>query len=111
MDETPRTSKTNRIFRSDFFVFVCFGLAGFILAILVACLYTQLPAPAPAPCNCASERSDLAEAERRNALCYEANITMATALEALAQREDGCAAFLSLPRTDPWIRYRMSHGH
>ena len=42
--------------------------------------------------------------------CTTANMSMATALEALAGREDGCAKFLSLTTDDPWIAHRLRHA-
>lgn len=41
--------------------------------------------------------------------CIGANLSMSVALDALAAREDGCAAFLRLPIEDKWVKYRLEH--
>lgn len=56
------------------------------------------PASSPAPA-----------ADDRFEACAAANMSMATALEALAYREDGCAKFLDLGVSDPWIKCRLDH--
>lgn len=87
------------------------GLAGTAIGLLVgvalaATIHDCAAPPAfPAPSSPAPATAD----DGRYASCVAGNMSMATALEALALREDGCAKFLGLGTTDPWIKYRLDH--
>lgn len=88
-----------------------FGLAfAVLLGALVGVGVARCTAAAPPPaCDHTRLLAELAARDAAVWECHGANLSMAGALDTLAAREAGCEAFVRLPVTDPWIKYRLEH--